>query len=68
MAGGSGAPGAEILGPAPLFRLRDRERFQVVIKARDRAAAVRAVGAAVDRAANAKEHRRVTFSVDVDPQ
>jgi primosomal protein N' (replication factor Y) len=68
VASGSGAPGAEVLGPAPLFRLRDRERFQVVVKARERAAAVRAVGAAVDRAANAKQHRRVAFSVDVDPQ
>jgi primosomal protein N' (replication factor Y) len=68
VAAGSQAPAADVLGPAPLFRLRDRERFQVVVKARDRAAAVRAVGAAVDRAANAKAHRRVTFSVDVDPQ
>jgi primosomal protein N' (replication factor Y) len=68
VAGDSVARGAEVLGPAPLFRLRDRERFQVVVKARDRAAAVRAVGVAVDRAANAKPHRRVTFSVDVDPQ
>jgi primosomal protein N' (replication factor Y) len=68
VAAGSQAPGADVLGPAPLFRLRDRDRFQVVVKARDRPAAVRAVGAAVDRAAKAKEHRRVTFSVDVDPQ
>jgi primosomal protein N' (replication factor Y) len=68
VAAGSRAPGADVLGPAPLFRLRDRERFQVVVKARERASAVAAVGAAVDRAANAKAHRRVTFSVDVDPQ
>ncbi len=36
-------PGA--LGPAPLFRLRGKERSQVVVKAEDRAAAVAAVGA-----------------------
>jgi primosomal protein N' (replication factor Y) len=52
------------LGPAPLFRLRGRERAQVVIKGPDRAAAITAVSAAV-----AAEHRRhVSVSVDVDPQ
>jgi primosomal protein N' (replication factor Y) len=61
------APGAAVLGPAPLFRLRGRHRSQVVIKAHDRAAAVAAVRVAVDRAANRKEHRDVAFSVDVDP-
>ena len=62
------ARGAAVLGPAPLFRLRGRHRSQVVIKAHDRAAAVAAVRAAVDRAANRREHRDVAFSVDVDPQ
>jgi primosomal protein N' (replication factor Y) len=61
-------PGADVLGPAPLFRLRGRERSQVVVKARDRAAAVRAVGAAVDAVAAAREHRHAAFGVDVDPQ
>ncbi len=61
-------PGAAVLGPAPLFRLRGRERAQVVVKAADRAAAVRAVGAAVDAAAADRAHRAVAFSVDVDPQ
>jgi primosomal protein N' (replication factor Y) len=59
---------ASVLGPAPLFRLRGRERAQVVVKATDGTAAVRAVGAAVEHAAAAREHRRATFSVDVDPQ
>jgi primosomal protein N' (replication factor Y) (superfamily II helicase) len=62
-----GARGATVLGPAPLFRLRGRHRSQVVVKAQDRAAAIAAVRAAVDRAANRKEHRDVAFSVDVDP-
>jgi primosomal protein N' (replication factor Y) (superfamily II helicase) len=61
-------PGATVLGPAPLFRLRGRERAQVVIKAHDRAAAVRAVGAAVEAAAADRTHRQAAFSVDVDPQ
>jgi primosomal protein N' (replication factor Y) len=62
------AHGATVLGPAPLFRLRGRFRSQVVVKAHDRAAAIAAVRAAVDRAANRREHRDVAFSVDVDPQ
>jgi primosomal protein N' (replication factor Y) len=57
-----------VLGPAPLFRLRGRERTQVVVKATDGPAAVRAVGGAVERAAADRARRGATFSVDVDPQ
>ena len=56
------------LGPAPLFRLRGKERSQIVIKAQDRAVAVQAIGAAVDSVARDKTHRGVALSVDVDPQ
>jgi primosomal protein N' (replication factor Y) (superfamily II helicase) len=58
----------EALGPAPLFRLRGRERAQVVVKAQDRARAVAEVGAAVQAAAADRAHRAAAFSVDVDPQ
>jgi primosomal protein N' (replication factor Y) len=58
----------DALGPAPLFRLRGRERAQVVVKAADRAAAVEQVGAAVDAVASDRAHRAAAFSVDVDPQ
>jgi len=61
-------PGAQVLGPAPLFRLRGRERAQLVIKAGDRAAAVAAAGAAVAAVAGERARRGVAFSVDVDPQ
>jgi primosomal protein N' (replication factor Y) len=61
-------PPTQLLGPAPLFRLRGRERFQLVVKTTERATAVAAVGAAVEAAATRKEFRDVTFSVDVDPQ
>ena len=61
-------PRTEVLGPAPLFRLRGRERFQVVVKTGERADAVRATGTAVDAAARDRAHRDVSFSVDVDPQ
>jgi len=59
---------AQVLGPAPLFRLRGRERAQLVIKAGDRAAAVAAAGAAVAAVAGERARRGVAFSVDVDPQ
>jgi primosomal protein N' (replication factor Y) len=60
--------GDEALGPAPLFRLRGRERSQVVVKAGDRAGATSAVDAAVRAVAAERAHRAATFSVDVDPQ
>ncbi|CAA9488313.1 MAG: Helicase PriA essential for oriC/DnaA-independent DNA replication, partial [uncultured Solirubrobacteraceae bacterium] len=62
------AADAELLGPAPLFRLRGRDRYQLVVKAGRRDAAVGAVGAAVDGVAQRRAHRQVAFSVDVDPQ
>jgi primosomal protein N' (replication factor Y) len=61
-------PSAAVLGPATLFRLRGRDRAQVVVKATDRAGAVRAVGGAVEAIAADRAHRGVVFSVDVDPQ
>ncbi|MBI5104328.1 MAG: hypothetical protein HZB46_04965, partial [Solirubrobacterales bacterium] len=59
-------PGA--LGPAPLFRLRGRERAQVVVKAGDRRQAIDQVDAAVRELAGDRAHKGVAFSVDVDPQ
>ena len=41
--------GLNVLGPAPLFRLKDMFRSRVLMKAQDRPAAVAAVGAAVQR-------------------
>ena len=58
---------AAVLGPAPLFRLRGRERSQIVVKAGDRRAAIGAVGAAVAAVARDRSHRGVALSVDVDP-
>ena len=57
-----------LLGPGPLFRLRGRDRFQLVVKTTERGSAVRAVGAAVEAAARRRAYRAVAFSVDVDPQ
>lgn len=56
------------LGPAPLFRLRGKERAQVVVKAAERRSAIDQVDAAVREVNAMKAHKDVAFSVDVDPQ
>jgi primosomal protein N' (replication factor Y) len=61
-------PAAEVLGPASLFRLRGRYRFQIVLKIRDRAKTLSSVNSAVSKASQSRANRSVTFSVDVDPQ
>jgi primosomal protein N' (replication factor Y) len=60
--------GATLLGPAPRFRLRGRERRQVLIKAPERERAVAAVRTAVEAAAGTRVLRGVNLAVDVDPQ
>jgi primosomal protein N' (replication factor Y) (superfamily II helicase) len=57
-----------VLGPARLFALRGQARSQLVIKATDRAAAIRAVGNAVDALPRVRQPHEVSVSVDVDPQ
>ncbi|HEU0019670.1 MAG TPA: primosomal protein N' [Thermoleophilaceae bacterium] len=57
-----------VLGPAPLFRLKGRERFQLVVKATDRAAAIVAVRTAVEQTAADRSLGPVKYAVDVDPQ
>ena len=59
---------ATLLGPAPRFRLRDRERRQILVKAPEREAAISAVRRAVEGAIGAKALKGVQLSVDVDPQ
>jgi primosomal protein N' (replication factor Y) len=60
--------GVELLGPAPLFRLRGRHRRRLVLKAQERAPAVGAVREAVESASARGRLRGVALSVDVDPQ
>jgi primosomal protein N' (replication factor Y) (superfamily II helicase) len=61
-------PDLEVLGPAPLFRLKDLYRSTLVVKASDREPAVAAVGEAVRSAARERTLRGVKLAVDVDPQ
>ena len=57
-----------VLGPAPLFRRQSRHRAQLLIRSRERAAAIVAVREAVEAAATERAHAAVSFAVDVDPQ
>jgi primosomal protein N' (replication factor Y) len=59
---------ARALGPAPRFRLRGRERRQIVVKAAERASAVAAIRETVHAQARAKRLREIRISVDVDAQ
>jgi primosomal protein N' (replication factor Y) len=58
----------DLLGPAPMFRVRNRHRRRLLIKAADREATVAAVRDAVERLAGERSLREVAISVDVDPQ
>src|SRR5581483_84123 len=63
-----GLPGAELLGPAPLLRLRGRYRARLVAKTdRPRAVATRAARL-LAAAAPAMRRAGLTAVVDVDPQ
>ncbi|MGN6258961.1 MAG: replication restart helicase PriA [Solirubrobacterales bacterium] len=60
--------GSELLGPAPMFRVRNRHRRRILIKADDREGTVAAVREAVERRAGDRSLKDVALGVDVDPQ
>jgi primosomal protein N' (replication factor Y) (superfamily II helicase) len=60
--------GTDLLGPAPMFRVRNRHRRRILLKAGDRAATVAAVREVVDRLAAERGLKDVALGVDVDPQ
>ena len=66
--GGLEAGGVELLGPAPLFRLKDRYRFVLLLKSPPEALDVGAIGEVVQGVAADRALRGVSFAVDVDPQ
>jgi primosomal protein N' (replication factor Y) len=62
-------PGStELLGPAPMFRVRNRHRRRLLLKASEREPTIAAVRATVERLAADRSLRDVAISVDVDPQ
>jgi primosomal protein N' (replication factor Y) len=60
--------GSELLGPAPMFRVRNRHRRRILIKADDRDGTVAAVRDVVERKAGDRSLKDVAIGVDVDPQ
>jgi primosomal protein N' (replication factor Y) (superfamily II helicase) len=59
---------SELLGPAPMFRVRNRHRRRILIKAEDREGTVAAVRSVVEARAADRSLKDVAISVDVDPQ
>jgi primosomal protein N' (replication factor Y) len=64
----AGLPGAELLGPAPLLRLRGRHRGQLVAKTDRPRALASAAARLLSAAAPAMRKAGLTAVVDVDPQ
>jgi primosomal protein N' (replication factor Y) (superfamily II helicase) len=58
----------ELLGPAPLFRLRGKHRRRLLIKSERRHETVAAVRESVASAVRDRALRELALSVDVDPQ
>jgi primosomal protein N' (replication factor Y) len=58
----------DLLGPAPLFRLRGKHRRRLLIKSERRNETVTAVREAVATAVRDRALRELAISVDVDPQ
>ena len=59
---------ADLLGPAPLLRLRGRERAQLVAKTDQPGAFAATAGRLLTAAAPAMRRASLTAVVDVDPQ
>jgi primosomal protein N' (replication factor Y) len=64
----AGLGDADVLGPAPLFRLRGRHRAQLVAKTDEPRRVARRAGALLAAAAPAMRRAGLTAVVDVDPQ
>jgi len=58
----------DLLGPAPMFRVRNKYRRRLLTKAQDRDATVTAIRTAVERLAADRTLKDVALGVDVDPQ
>jgi primosomal protein N' (replication factor Y) (superfamily II helicase) len=60
--------GSELLGPAPMFRVRNRHRRRILIKTDDREGTIAAVREIVEQRAEDRSLKDVAIGVDVDPQ
>ena len=64
----TGAVAADLLGPAPLLRLRGRHRAQLIAKATDPRPVASKAARLLEAAARAMRRDDLAASVDVDPQ
>jgi primosomal protein N' len=64
----AGMEGAELLGPAPLLRLRGKHRAQLVAKTQHPRRIASQAARLLASAAPAMRRARLTAVVDVDPQ
>jgi primosomal protein N' (replication factor Y) (superfamily II helicase) len=60
--------GTDLLGPAPMFRVRNKHRRRLLMKVGDREGTVTAVREVVEQLAADRSLRDVAIGVDVDPQ
>ncbi len=60
--------GTELLGPAPMFRVRNRHRRRLLMKAAEREGTIAAVRTVVERLAAERSLGGVAIGVDIDPQ
>lgn len=60
--------GAELLGPAPMFRARNRFRRRILIRSGTRARSIAAVHQSIEELLEDRLLRNITLVVDVDPQ
>lgn len=63
-----GLPGVDVLGPAPLLRLRGRHRAQLLVKTQEPRPVAARTAELLSGAAPAMRRAGVTAVVDVDPQ
>lgn len=60
--------GAELLGPAPMFRARNRYRRRLLIRSTTRAESIAAVHETIENLLADRALKGITLSIDVDPQ
>lgn len=60
--------GAEILGPAPMFRARNRYRRRMLIRSTARDESIEAVHGTIEDLLADRSLQKITLAIDVDPQ
>lgn len=59
---------AELLGPAPMFRARNRYRRRLLVRSTTRAESIEAVHSTIETLLADRSLTKITLAIDVDPQ